>query len=316
MQTKRVLGMLVTVMLLLTITTGLFLIGCDPPNDLPENEEESPPEEYDPKKNAEVKYEVIDETTLPQEVREKITLLQKEKGYFVFTSPDYDTGEAVLLMISAGEKPTGGYTLNLLSIKKENGLLQLEVEEKEPAADEIVIQALTYPTLVIELGREYEEYEIKNTENEPFAELSTKEIPERHAAQGTFNGQIDSNFIEISVNCSPVAYMLPEDLSWVLAEMLNSGDEVVFTYFKNDHGQRVILELNTKERAAMSRDVKGVFLGQIDSNSVEIEVDGETSAYVVAEQIPLRNFNEGDEIKFDYYEDQHGRLVINRMGKK
>lgn len=316
MKKKKMLSFLGTVVLVVALTGGM-LTGCGTPDQEPELENGAEPgNDLPDETDGIVTYTVIDDgmkSSLPQAMLDDLELLKKQRGYFVFTPSDYDTGDAIYLMVSAGEKPTGGFSLSLVSLEKENGTLNIQLEEKEPAEDEMVIQVLTYPNLVIKLEQTYASYKITDTDNGHFPELTAADIPERREAQGTFNGQIDSNFIEISVDGNPGAYMLPTDLSWVLAELLNSGDEVVFTYIENEHGQRIIKELDTKERAAMIRGVQGVLVGLIDSHSVEIEVEGKPKAYGLAEQINLSSLNEGDRVVFDYYEDQHGRMIINRM---
>ena len=307
-----------TGILVLTLTSGLFFSGCGTPAEEPEPENGATPGYEEPEENGvEVSYTIIeDEASLPQAVREDLGLLRNQKGYFVFATPAYETGESVYLVVNAGEKPTGGYKITLQSVEKRNGTPYLTVEEKGPAEDEMVIQVLTYPTLIIKLDHDYDSYNITGTDNKVFPEIPSEQLPQRQEARGTYNGQIDNNFIEISVDGTAGAYLLPEDLSWVLAELLNSGDEVVFTYFKNEQGQQVIQALDTAERAAMIRKVTGIYNGQIDSNSVEIEVEEEPTAYVLAEQILIGNFKEGDTVIFDYYEDQHGRRIISRMEKE
>ncbi len=311
-------------MLVLTLASGLILAGCGTPAEEsaqepePKQENGVAPGYEEPEENGvAVSYTVIDDQySLPQAVQEDLSILRDQKGYFVFAPPAYNTGGDVYLVINAGEKPTGGYKITLLSLEKRNDTLYLEVEEKAPADDEMVIQVITYPKLIVKLGQPYDNYEITGVDNEHFPEISQEHLPQRQEATGIYNGQIDSNFIEISVDGAAGSYMLTEDLSWVLAELLNNGDAVVFTYYKNEQGQQIIRELDTVERAAMIRDVEGIFNGRIDSNSVEIEVEGKAAAYVPVEQIILSAFNDGDRVRFDYYEDQHGRRIINRMQKE
>jgi hypothetical protein len=155
----------------------------------------------------------------------------------------------------------------------------LIVEEEEPADDASVIQALTYPFVVLKLDRSFENYNIVNTDNDKFDVIPAETVPEAMKKTGIYTGQIDNNFIEISVDNMESAYMLPEEFSWMLSELLNSGDTVVFSYYENTNGQKVILELDTEARDKMVTGVHGVLVGQMDSNSVEIEVDGEAKSF-------------------------------------
>lgn len=252
---KKYFTLLLALVLGLVLATGLLITGCGFPAREPDKgNREGPANGNEPANGGQVNYEVIEEKDfeekLPVMVQADLALLRAHKGYFVFSPPAYDTGGHLYLLVSAGEKPTGGHLLTLQSLREQNGTLYLQVEEKAPGKDDMVIQILTYPSLVIKLDQDYGRYEIAaaGADKEAFPALSPENIPPRVQARGTYNGQIDNNFVEISVDGAAGAYMLPRDLSWVLAEMLNDGDEVVFTYMENEHGQRIILEIDTAER--------------------------------------------------------------------
>ena len=54
--------------------------------------------------------------------------------------------EGVLyLLVTYGEKPTGGYTVEITDIAEEESRLIVTAHFEEPGADDIVTQALTYP---------------------------------------------------------------------------------------------------------------------------------------------------------------------------
>lgn len=56
-----------------------------------------------------------------------------------------DSGEGVYLISYWGEKPTGGYSLAVESARLEGTLVTVRLRLKEPPADAMVTQALTYP---------------------------------------------------------------------------------------------------------------------------------------------------------------------------
>ena len=56
-----------------------------------------------------------------------------------------DSGEGIYMITYWGEKPTGGYSLALESVRLEGDRLTIRLTLKEPAPDAIVTQALTYP---------------------------------------------------------------------------------------------------------------------------------------------------------------------------
>lgn len=68
----------------------------------------------------------------------------------------WDEGKRTLYYFNWGEKPTGGYVLNFLEVKK--GVIRLQAIE--PPADEMTTQALTYPHLLISLPKGVYRYEV------------------------------------------------------------------------------------------------------------------------------------------------------------
>lgn len=80
-----------------------------------------------------------------------------------------------------------------------------------------------------------------NQEEEP--------APELQSASGSYNGQVDNNFIEIKVdgvteNDGAQVFMLSEELKGSFESLnLQSGDQVSFTYFANENGQNLLVTL-------------------------------------------------------------------------
>ena len=59
-------------------------------------------------------------------------------------------GENLYLLVTYGEKPTGGFSVEITEIVKEKDKLVVTANFNEPGKDEMVTQALTYPySLVI-----------------------------------------------------------------------------------------------------------------------------------------------------------------------
>ncbi|CAN5893831.1 hypothetical protein BH23ACT11_BH23ACT11_31170 [soil metagenome] len=56
-----------------------------------------------------------------------------------------NSGEGTYLAAFWGEKPTGGYTLEILSAREEGGRILVQLALKKPPPDAMVSQALTYP---------------------------------------------------------------------------------------------------------------------------------------------------------------------------
>lgn len=114
--------------------------------------------------------------------------------------------------------------------------------------------------------------------------------------RGVYIGQIDSQSIEIEVVGEPRVFALGEgvDLSDV-----SDGSEVEFTYIEDE--ERPLLQ--SIESLAVEEEVihaEGVYVGQIDTNSVEIEVDGQPGAYTLDEGLDIEDVEDGSRIKFSY----------------
>lgn len=107
------------VFLMILIVTGLFILACGGPD---EPEEVTLPDE------------------LPAEVQAWIDAATDNFGGQTFAH------EGILyLLVTYGEKPTGGYAVEITDITEEEGKLVVTAHFTEPGEDEMVTQALTYP---------------------------------------------------------------------------------------------------------------------------------------------------------------------------
>lgn len=66
-------------------------------------------------------------------------------------APQIDFSRSTLVVYAAGERPTGGYAVNVVEVRRMGSRIEVAVEVSEPAPDAIVTQALTYPYVVVEL---------------------------------------------------------------------------------------------------------------------------------------------------------------------
>ncbi len=125
----------------------------------------------------EISYATVEDlASLPEAVGEAVEHLKLERGYFVFNEPAFDTGDKMYIMVSSGERPTGGYEISIEKVQLKNGVLEILVQETEPGEDEIVTQALTYPHKILSLEEEFTEIRVFTTEREEFTHLAEAEI--------------------------------------------------------------------------------------------------------------------------------------------
>ncbi len=84
--------------------------------------------------------EVIMPDQLPAEVEEWI-----EESMQDFAAQTYRLEGVLYLLVTYGEKPTGGYGVEITDIAMQDEQVVVTAEFTEPAEDEMVTQALTYP---------------------------------------------------------------------------------------------------------------------------------------------------------------------------
>lgn len=96
---------------------------------------------------SQIRYEVIgDLSTLPQEVQTGLHGKQGSAGLTVVESEG-----ATYALLSAGEKPTGGYSIEVLNITELAGRVQIHAAVNAPPSGVNVIQMITYPSIVVKL---------------------------------------------------------------------------------------------------------------------------------------------------------------------
>ena len=65
--------------------------------------------------------------------------------------PEVDLEASIVVVLAMGTRPTGGYGIGVSAARVVDGDLELEVEERSPGASCGVTQAITSPTLLIQL---------------------------------------------------------------------------------------------------------------------------------------------------------------------
>lgn len=186
---------------------------------------------------------------IPETMQDMIQNLKKKRGYYAFSPQDFQTGEDQFILISSGEKTSGGYSVTVQNVAVKNNTLEITVEEREPSQEKYVIAAFTYPLALLKVEAGYDFFNVTNTAGDTFPPIFPEEIPE--------NAEAESEKVTLSA--------------------------------------------------------AGILVGRIDSNSVEIKIDGEPRAFYLEEQTLVDNLKDGEKIIFEYYEDQYGRLIISKI---
>lgn len=96
---------------------------------------------------------VQDRSTLPESVRQKAEEVKRTENIAVV-----ETADAAYIILSAGEKPTGGYQFIFHNACALEELLLIKAEVQPPAPDAFVTQVITYPQLILKSDRKYLAY--------------------------------------------------------------------------------------------------------------------------------------------------------------
>jgi len=222
-------------------------------------------------------YSIIEKADLNDPILEEwYEKSYKEFGYH-FTSDDKGNR---YLVISAGERPTGGYGLVLNSVVEGTDKVTIVAELKYPQKGQMVTQVLTYPHLLIKAN--FGDKEID-------ADISNMEETRRNVT-GSFTGRIDNDSVEIHPDYAVFtregkrAFTLNEETrAWFDANSLEANTRLKFDVLKNSNGQLVI----TKVKASgddVEEVIKGYFEGRIDSNFIEVTVNQKTQTFKLSEE--------------------------------
>lgn len=88
-----------------------------------------------------------DANAYPIQVQEELESIRLSGGSKVISDSSY-----TYILLALGERSTGGYSIQIVDIAEvlEDGqpLLTVKAKELKPAPDAMVIQVITYPTLV------------------------------------------------------------------------------------------------------------------------------------------------------------------------
>lgn len=111
-----------------------------------------------------ISFEVLDETLLSDQIQKDIESLKLVRGYHYWLQDD----GSYIILISSGEKTTGGYGIEITSIEDNEGKTNISVVETSPSADVMVIQVISYPHIVIQVSGITDQFNIINQDQVTF----------------------------------------------------------------------------------------------------------------------------------------------------
>lgn len=102
-------------------------------------------------KSQKIEFEIVDPSSLQDEVlRQWYEQFYRQKGAHSANG----AGGYKYVLISAGEKPTGGYGVEITGVEKEEGVIYIAAKVVSPKIGDMVIQALTYPHVLVRFRAE------------------------------------------------------------------------------------------------------------------------------------------------------------------
>ncbi len=257
-----------------------------------------------------VEYEVVDNiNSLSEDMKQYIENVKYNRGFTNLREGDYNW-----IVITSGEKPTGGYDIEVQSVEEINKILDIKVNEISPKEGSVVTEALTYPIIVLSIPDGYTNFKVSNSKEEEFEYIPPNRINIKE--EGRYIGQIDNNFIEIEVDNEPKTFNISEEVRPEI-EKLKDNTMINFEYYINENDQYVISNIyNSNNDGETINTAEGIYQGRIDNFSIEIMIDGEPRAFINYDMEKLlEGIEDGDKVKIEYTENEHGQLELKNLEK-
>jgi hypothetical protein len=166
------------------------------------------------------------------------------ESYQVEGVDSFKTDDALYVLLSAGEKSTGGYSIDNVAVSGSQDTILVTADLHVPAPGSPVTQAITYPNVLLKLALDDRELEFKG-----FTEITDPAEQDVLTDSGTYVGQIDLNSVEIEISGVPEdeaakAFQLEEpNLDFEGEFGLQPGDQVKFTYFVDEHERSILTSI-------------------------------------------------------------------------
>ena len=93
---------------------------------------------------TDVEFEILELEDLDEDMARKRWRINKRKGICCIDE------ENSIVLISVGERPTGGYAV-VPVVKKQQDQILVGVFENEPSEDDVVTEAISYPYVIIKV---------------------------------------------------------------------------------------------------------------------------------------------------------------------
>jgi hypothetical protein len=210
---------------ILSMLAMALITGCSTDNDEPQTPEDS--------FGKAVEFTEIRLEDLPLDIKVQAESLLLTRGYYRWSTED----GTEFLLVSSGEKPTGGYGIQIISLADHQGVYKALIGEGKPGADAVVPQVITYPHVIITFTGDLKIDEVVNEVGEAF-DLYDAPTVKLESVTGEYQGQIDNTSIEVKTGDQYRVFRNYEFES--LLKEIETGDEVTIEYIVNDEGQNIL----------------------------------------------------------------------------
>ncbi len=114
-----------------------------------------------------INFSTLNSSELPTDIHEQIESLKKQKGFAFFQTKQ---GE-IILAVFAGEKRTGGYSIEIVKVEDNEGITNVIAKEISPKSTDFVTMAFTYPYTVVKVSGVTTNFKITNAQGDIYLQL-------------------------------------------------------------------------------------------------------------------------------------------------
>lgn len=188
-----------------------------------------------------IKFEVLDPAALSEQMIADIEARKAQKGYDYWQQED----GSFIILISSGEKTTGGYAIEVTSIEDNEGTTEITVAETEPEGD-MNAQVISYPYVVVKASGITDRFDVRDQNGKEFLRIALDAAAPDSTGDsgltdtvlrvdpeylkpvvGIYQGMMDNHTIEVLVGDVYTPYSAEDIAQYV--DGLEKGDKVEIT---------------------------------------------------------------------------------------
>lgn len=143
----------------------------------------------------------------------------------------------------------------------------------------------------------------QQTENKNKAQTSMEISKQMITDLGIYIGQADAHTVEIETNEGPKAFRIT-DRSADIIKQLNPDDKVKFEYYVNEDKQNILQAIEKMDESNNFEET-GIYNGQQDSHTIEIETNDGPTAFQLSDNAKkqIASLQIGKKVTFTYRAD-------------